>query len=179
MSLHQELKSATDTLHRTLEKDLNLLREDLSIADYISLLKRFYGYYLPLERHFSFEEDFLKTHLLEKDLAFFDVKALSQIPHYSSFPHTTDKSFLMGVSYVIEGSTLGGSVLRKHFKEKLNLSDDGLHFFSGYGDQTFPHWRVFLDRLESFSHSKECNHERVIEGALFTFRSLQDWLINQ
>lgn len=175
MSLHRLLKERTDTLHRKLETDLDLMRDDLTLKDYIELLKRFYGFYLSLERRFNFK-DREKNQLLKKDLNFFGVKDLSDIPLFNSFPASSDRSFEMGLRYVIEGSTLGGMVLTPHFKEKLNLSENGVSFFSGYGPATTVRWREFLKELETFGQTQD-DLESACNGAEFTFRSLYDWLI--
>lgn len=177
MSLHQVLKERTDLLHRKLERELDLMREDLSLEDYIEILKRFYGFYNSLEERFDFKGR-EKKQLLINDLEFLGVEDLSQIPHFNSFPLSTDRSFEWGLRYVIEGSTLGGMVLSPHFKEKLNLSENGVSFFSGYGPETPKRWREFLVELETFGQTQD-DLESACRGAEFTFSSLYDWLIPQ
>lgn len=177
MSLHRLLKEKTDSIHRKLERDLDLMRDDLTLNDYTEMLKRFYGFYTPLEGRFNFKGR-EKKHLLISDLNFLGVEDLSQIPLFNSFPSSSDRSFEWGLRYVIEGSTLGGMILSPHFKGKLNLSIKGVSFFSGYGPQTPQRWREFLVELETFGQAQD-DLESACEGAVFTFRSLYDWLIRK
>lgn len=152
------------------------MREDLTLNDYIEILKRFYGYYSTLEEKFDFKGR-EKKQLLINDLKFLGVEDLSKVPLFNSFPSSTDRSFEWGLRYVIEGSTLGGMILSPHFKDKLNLSDRGVSFFSGYGPGTPKMWREFLVELETFNQTQD-DLESACRGAEFTFSSLNDWLIH-
>ena len=59
---------------------------------------------------------------------------------------------LIGVLYVIEGSTLGGRHILKSLSKQFALSsDEGVRFFQGYGDQTSRNWQYFLHFADSIS----------------------------
>lgn len=177
MTIHEELKLQTRPLHDKLERDLDLLRADFTRDDYTELLKRFYGIYSVLEPHLALTPERRKTHKILADLDYLGVKNISDIPLCKTLPETSDESFVWGILYVLEGSTLGGQVLRKHFEEKLNLLDQGLSFFSGHGPLTMQMWKRFQSDLTTFGQSKKFNPKRVIQGANSTFRLLNDWLI--
>ena len=178
MTTHELLKSSTASVHNELEASLNLLRDDLTLQDYITILKRFYGFYSVVESHLEFLPLKQKTPHLISDLNYFGVEDLSNLPSFKSYPLCIDKSFEMGIRYVLEGSTLGGMILSRHFKEKFNLYDQGIAFFSGYGKETISYWKEFLLELEKFGQSKVYQENSLVDGALFTFSSLNDWLIS-
>jgi heme oxygenase len=81
----------------------------------------------------------------------------------------------MGALYVVEGSTLGGAVLSRHFAERFGVSrDHGLAFFNVYGDRTGEMWQRYLAALVEYDNAGDA--ERVIAAAKATFVSLADWL---
>lgn len=178
MSISQRLKEETKPLHDKLESELNLLRNDFTLSDYISTLKKFYGLYRPLESNLTLYPERTKVPKLIQDLADLGFTNFSEIPLCENIPKIENESFEWGVRYVLEGSTLGGLVLRKHFEDKFNLlHHSGISFFSGYGKETMPMWKAFQSDLLTFSESKNFSSDHVIQGANTTFRLLNDWLI--
>lgn len=179
MSILVLLKDKTRPQHDRLENELNLLRPDLSIDDYIGLLKKFYGFYLPLEKTGIIPVDRLKVPHLEKDLRYFKIdphliKTCLTLPDFSTPSH------IYGIRYVIEGSTLGGMVLTKHFKDIFHISpDSGCFFFSGYGAETMLMWKAFQSELLEFSKTKSFNEEIVLQSARETFEFLRLWLLSE
>lgn len=176
MNILEKLKTETRPEHVRLEKDLNLMRDDLSLKEYIGILKRFYGFYRALESKVDFEPERRRVPKLEKDLRHFGVDPQS-VKLADQLPETSTEAHLMGLMYVLEGSTLGGTVLLKHFKEKFNLSPDaGISYFCGYGEETVLMWKNFQNRLLTFSESKSSEDVQVIMNAKRTFEVLRDWL---
>lgn len=179
MSILVLLKEGTRPQHDKLESDLNLLRKDLTLDDYVHILKRFYGIYRPLEPLLNLPADRIKIHHLEKDLSFFKINT-SLIPLCETLPIVSSKSQSYGVRYVLEGSTLGGMVLSKHFKEIFHTSpDSGGFFFSGYGAETMMKWKHFQNELISFSSTPDYSPEELVESARDTFRVFHRWLISR
>lgn len=177
MSILVLLKEGTRPQHDKLEHELNLLRSDLTIEDYVEILKRFYGIYKPLEPRLNLPADRLKTPHLEKDLEHFNVD-LHSIDLCQDLPDLVSTSHLYGVRYVLEGSTLGGQVLSKHFKENFHTSpDSGGFFFSGYGPLTMPKWKEFQNELIEFSSTNSYSPEIVVESARSMFTLFNRWLI--
>lgn len=172
------LKEGTRPQHDKLESDLNLLRKDLSLDDYVQMLKRFYGIYKPLEPLLNVPSDRLKTPHLEKDLSYFNID-LSQVRICENLPVVLTQSQKYGVRYVLEGSTLGGQVLSKHFKEIFYISpDSGCFFFSGYGVETMSKWKQFQNELMNFSSSADYSPDDLVESARDTFSLFHRWLIS-
>lgn len=178
MSILVLLKEGTRPLHDKLEHDLNLLRKDLTVEEYTELLKRFYGIYKPLEPLLDVPSDRLKTPHLEMDLTFFRIN-LENIPLCKTLPDVSSKSHSYGVRYVLEGSTLGGQVLTRHFKEIFYTSpDSGCFFFAGYGPETMSKWKCFQNELIEFSSTEAYSPEVLVESARDTFRLFHRWLIS-
>lgn len=181
--LLQKLKEETSTQHQALEQHLDLLRPAMSLHDYRVLLERFYGFYAPWEQHAApllnralpdFFEERRKTPLLEKDLRRLQSN-LAAVPRCSSLPETNSLPTLFGSLYVLEGATLGGQILTRHFAQQFSLSDqEGVAFFSSYGPVVGQRWRAFCELLAFHSSP---GHDRVIvHSAVQTFRRLGRWL---
>jgi heme oxygenase len=78
----------------------------------------------------------------------------------------------MGCLYVLEGSTLGGQMLQRHFKRQLALEEHrGLTFFTGYGPDTPTRWKQFGAWLEQGSLDEAV----LLATARQTFLSLEGW----
>ena len=179
MSILVLLKTSTRPQHDSLEHDLDLLNPELTLDDYILVLKRFYGFYKVLEDSVRLPLDRMKTPLLAKDLEFFKVD-LNQIELPKTLPVCVSDSRIFGMRYVIEGSTLGSQVLSKHYKEKFYMSpDSGCFFFTGYGSETMKKWKEFQEEILAFSTQKIFNEQEVIESAKETFAFLHQWLISR
>lgn len=56
----------------------------------------------------------------------------------------------LGSLYVIEGSSVGGRILARHFGERLGMRPDtGCRFFAGYGERTSQMWSAFGELMVS------------------------------
>lgn len=182
MSILDELKSETRPEHDSIESTLNLMDPSMDEDKYKKILKGFYGYYKTVEellrsRPEIYPEERWKLSTLENDLNFFNIKSES-ISAISSeeIPHKSLED-LLGLIYVIEGSTLGGQVLSQHFQKKFALAQNGgLSFFSGYGPQTMNKWKETKSRIEDLVQNNHLNHSALIEAAKASFSSLENWL---
>lgn len=75
---------------------------------------------------------------------------------------------LLGVLYVLEGSTLGGAFLRRHLGLAYGLDDDGLRYYSPYGTHPKPHWVAFSARMNA-AVTDDGDASRIIAAADETF----------
>ncbi len=98
-------------------------------------------------------------------------------PFTAKLPMATLASKL-GVLYVLEGSTLGGQLLRRELKASLGLGDESLRYVSGYGERTGPKWKHFLDALERGAMTDDAREQAVI-AARATFEHLQTFFESQ
>lgn len=181
--LLQQLKQATLGQHEQLEQHLQLLRPTMSLPEYRALLESLYGFYAPWEQCAApflhrvlpgFFEKRCKTPFLEKDLRVLRSN-LAAIPQCPSLPDTTSLLTLLGSLYVLEGATLGGQILTKHFVRQFHLScEEGCSFFSSYGLAVGQRWRVFCDLL--ISYSSPDHNAVIVQSAVDTFRYLGQWL---
>lgn len=167
-----------------------LLRPDFSRQDYHALLRRFYGYYLPLEQRLleagHWREMGLdypqrrKIPALEGDLACFGEtgSTLAALPRCGVLPEIGSLAGTMGCLYVLEGATLGGQIISKHLSGNLQLSPEtGSAFFAGYGAETGPRWKAFGEIFTAAAKPGE--EEAIIAAANRTFSTLADWLLEE
>lgn len=77
--------------------------------------------------------------------------------------------FALGMLYVLEGSTLGGRFILKNIQENLGLDEEnGVSYFSGYGNKTGSYWKKFLAYFTEFE-AQNNTEEEIIAGADFAF----------
>jgi len=182
------LKQATAARHAAIESRSVLLDPRLSRATYRACLRRFFGYYAPLELRLLSSRawhgaglayrDRHKTPRLSQDLAALGVtpEELEQTPLCHALPdlHTTARLF--GCLYVIEGATLGGQIVTRHLQASLGVTpQSGGAFFSGYAEHTGSRWKAFGAHLAAFALASGADDEIVV-SANETFETLDRWL---
>lgn len=184
-SILVRLKQATQPLHDRIESAMPLMRPGFTRYDYICHLKLFYGFFAPWEiavetRLDQYEIDFYrarrKRHLLEQDLLNLGVlpQRIAAIPRCLWTPPLTSVPKALGSLYVLEGSTLGGQVIRKHLQQSLGLDDSVMAYYGVYGRDTSAHWKAFGQFLEA--HALPDVEAIIIQSACDTFAALYDWL---
>lgn len=181
----QLLKAATASRHESLERRLDLLRPDLTIHDYADLLQRFlYVYRIweplaaavidPVIPEFTIRRR--KRLCIERDLAFLGIEPwLNSAASATTLSEFVSPATALGGAYVLEGSTLGGQILSRHFQTRFGITPDaGCAFFSSYGPQTGSMWRDTARCLEEYALSggEQCRREMVC-GAISMFDLLQ------
>ena len=145
--LHLYLKEAVKKAHDKLEHQRTLLQlvGDASIEEYANSLAALHGVYKAIEKNiidflanqpdlFDYESR-LKIPALEQDL-----KDLAKVPFISKieFPIPKNVAELVGMIYVLEGSTMGGQFLARKIGDKFPI-----RFFNGYGINTAQKWQEF------------------------------------
>ncbi len=195
MNAMTALKIATQTHHSLLEANPHLHRlmsDRLTRTDYVWLLSRMYGFYVPLEARLSqFEPlwqqcglDFnrrRKVPLLEQDLlaSGLTAAALEQLPHCPSIPLVQSFAQAVGVLYVLEGATLGGQMISRHLALQLGLRlEREATFFSSYRSETGSMWRQLSVQINSYAETafSHTDMATMILSAQATFQTLDDWL---
>jgi CheY-like chemotaxis protein len=183
--LRTELRTATRELHDDLEQQLGLTKADRDLAHYRHYLERTFGYYLPLEQrllrasqsHDWFSEVLTrcKTSALQEDLRWLGTapQTIETLPKAERLPRIDTLDDILGVLYVLEGATLGGQVLSKHFNNRWGIvRHSGATFINVYGNQTADYWARFLRWLETSA----VDNSRVVAAAKETFQTLASWL---
>ncbi len=181
------LRAVTRAPHRRIDHHplmAPLLDAELSLEHYGLVLEFFAEFYRRLQpvleiqlgrTHYSFSD---RTAWLRADLLALEQRGYER-SHFSDerlFPFpVTDVPTLIGLLYVIEGSTLGGQVIARQVQQSLGVSVlHGGRFFYGYGEQTEQHWQDFWDFANSMTQPDD---ELVMaEAAVATFDALADGL---
>jgi heme oxygenase len=155
------LRRATHDQHILLNKHAmlaDLTSPDLALPVYRMLLIAYAYLYQSVEARI---EQFLTTYpdifdytvrrklpWLRADLEFFQIDmevADPDVPLMRA-PEITQLGQLVGVLYVIEGSTLGAQFISRHLQEHHGLGDGGgARFFTGYGENTQLRWQEFIE----------------------------------
>jgi heme oxygenase len=185
MPLLANLKEKTMPYHKNLEQKLDLFKPGFSRTDYLQLLKRFWGYYLPLETKLTHIPELIawlpdlnhraKLPLLESDLINLGIPPdyLKLLPLCADLPTFKEPAAALGCLYVLEGSTLGGQMISRHLKQSLDLDkNSGVAFFIGYAESTGSMWQLFRESL----NAAQVDQEIVIQAACETFLTLERWL---
>lgn len=80
-----------------------------------------------------------------------------------------DPVALLGVLYVLEGSTMGGSVMKPRIASQLGLEgDDGLRYYGVYGKEVGLRFKDFRSRMAEAANGTGAE-DRIIEAAKSTF----------
>ena len=185
-ALSGRLKAETRDLHEAVEREVDVMREDLSDQHYLRLVCRFYGFYKPLESRLEgvagLEEacpDLArrrKAPLLERDLATLSLSSgeIRDIPRCAILPEVLSPYDGLGCLYVMEGATLGGAIISRHVTARLGVTAEaGAAFFSSYGDGRGAMWKAFIACLDAVPADR---HEDVVAAARQTFSRFTNWL---
>lgn len=183
--LTDRLKKETQPSHIELEKiTIPLIKNANTTQAYGQLLQLFYGYFKPLEdRIDSYFNSNIIPDYNERRKAFVILDDLHHIGLHEvkltvsdNLPSVKNMSQALGALYVLEGSTLGGTIISKMIVKNLQLeSFDGVKFFSGYGKETIAKWEAFKHYTNTYTASKQ-EEDIVISSATETFNKFKSWV---
>jgi heme oxygenase len=83
-----------------------------------------------------------------------------------------DPAGLLGIVYVMEGSSLGAVVLCRRIKETLALPPEALTYYSGDGSATLERWAAFGARMNA-GLVDDADQERALTAARATFVAIR------
>lgn len=183
MMLIEKIRRATQPMHEALDKTMTPHIESIqSTEEYIQLLTAFYGFFKPMydkiDEHLqtSFLPDYgtrRKPVDILKNLVTLHYNYPIQI-FSTNLPTIENNAAAFGALYVLEGSTLGGLLIKKMIAAQTGLHDEQLSFFEGYGKQTRERWNRFIDAVNALpTHS---NEEQTIKAASDTFAQFSNWI---
>ncbi len=178
--IHQSLRQATKQLHHTLDHHpllAPLLRPELTREQYGNALAALYGIQQHaekgilafLEKHpagFDYQSR-RKVWALDADLA---ALGRSPIDIATSFPLPQSVGALVGVLYVIEGSTQGGRMIAR-LLQALPIAPLPVAYFSVYGNACAQKWAEFLQFAERQNSDEEM--EAAVATAVRAFEAIQ------
>ncbi len=187
MTIHERLRAATGPAHDRLESLLPLLDPGLTLDEYRQLLRRFYGFYAPLERAMAraaceeMQAEVARRHkspwLLQDLLALGETETtVLTCSLCCDLPSITSNGQLIGALYVVEGATLGGQMVMRFLRQSLGPQPSHcMRFFQSYGEHVRPMWASFLTVLGAAAQDHAAERE-IIESACATFHSFEAWL---
>ncbi|MCC6289871.1 MAG: biliverdin-producing heme oxygenase [Chitinophagaceae bacterium] len=176
-----QLKEKTKQAHISLEKKMvGYIKKVESPKDYEKLLRLFYGYYTPLEpllnKYISNDivpsySDRRKSNAILKDINTISAGA-SNFKKCDNLPQVNDVIQALGVLYVMEGSTMGGTIIAKMLNKQANIQPTSLTFFNGYGEQNIPMWQSFIKAVNKRAAN---DGDKIVKAANDTFSKMEEW----
>jgi heme oxygenase len=186
LTLRTLLRDATHHYHVQFNRHLLLARltqPNYPLSHYQTLLGTYYQLYALLEEGINL---FLTSHSvafdysercklpwLIKDLDFFQIDILTLHPlsqTATDFLKIETIGQLVGVLYVVEGSTLGAQMISQVLAKNYSFTHHtGSCFFIGYGENTMNFWQQFITFSDTLSGD---NHEcqAAVEAACQAFQ---------
>jgi heme oxygenase len=174
----QRLRDETAALHARVEGFMDPDERFATRSSYIDLLHLLQPFYLKCETvleslpwqeiGFNFESR-RKEPLLVADLSAFGESVDGEKPD-SHCPICIDLASGFGTLYVLEGATLGGRILCKSLKSKLDIdADNGGSFYNGYGNLTQQRWKEFGIAAEAYCTGYPQRVDSALAAATATF----------
>ena len=113
-----------------------------------------------------------RAHLYAADLHALGARPAADRPAMAEVP---DTAAALGRMYVLEGATLGGTVIDRHLARLPALSGIRLSALSPYGERTGAMWHAFrtVTRAHTTGHG---DADRVVRAACETFAALVHWV---
>ncbi len=187
----KQIKDETKHRHKALEEILGAQYFENGALDrsrFVKLLRAYYGLYRTLDPALEeTTERFLRDYAyrprserLKQDLQTLGLKQedLDELPTLAStkLPDLDDRSELLGALYVVEGSELGGSIIRRDLEQKLDeetLKADA--YVRDRPDETRANWNEFREVFNQRIDSEDAL-ERAVRTANQIFQVYEDWL---
>ena len=179
LTLMEELKAATQPAHRRLETApffSALAACQLPVESYVGQLRALAVIHSVLEQALASCADprissvwnceMRKLPLLQNDLRFFEPRTVADVKEGVDAALKTAEQLrllpverpleLLACLYVLEGSTLGSTVLRPLIARAFLLSgEEGLAYLHNYGTEVQARWAQFQQRMNQLSLSAE------------------------
>ena len=121
-----------------------------------------------------------KTPVLSDDLDYLaDVVALDSadlraaVAELVRFVNQVSPPVPLGALYVLEGSSLGATVLLPRLQEALGLRKQGLAYYRGHGAQTRSRWTTFGERMDA-ALADDAARAQAVAAARTTFAGLRN-----
>ncbi|MCH2141142.1 MAG: biliverdin-producing heme oxygenase [Phycisphaerales bacterium] len=130
------------------------------------------------------KEEMARTSCLEGDLLHHGEPAVSSEAEAATDRTTqwleslaqTEPRSLLGCLYVLEGSKMGGAILRKHLQAAYGCESTHLSYFWSSGVSPMPDFKAFKERMESALPDKR-DQDQVVAAASGMFDHLTDVLM--
>ncbi len=195
-SIMARLKSETGELHgqaesRPLQK--RLARGEIDRGLYVDYLCQLLVVHRALEQALTsaaarhpavtavFRDDHRREGNIRSDLSFFGRDASAIVPLHATAAlvatiqrtATSAPTGLLGLLYVLEGSTNGSKFIAKSLARSFGLSGAGLSYLDPYGDQQRVRWAEFKSLMDAvgFTHAQS---DQIVGAARAMFQGIAD-----
>ena len=153
-----------------------------SIADYAALLYCLYGYFAPLEERIApYLDGLVPDHAQRRKAARLleDLQTLNYPPPQQlaqELPSPASPAEALACFYVMEGSTLGGAIIKKLVHGQCGaIPEAAFSFFSGYGEHNMAMWQSFTAIFNTTVTTAGDTH-LAIAAAKTCFVYLENWI---
>lgn len=181
------LKAHTHAAHMQLEQNryaVAIESQTLTRQAYGEFLLKFHRFYTPLEPRLLACGELIplgldyaerqKLPALTRDLHALGIDPEAH-PVCPATPALPNLAAVLGVLYVVEGSTLGGQVIHRQLRALFGEQAPAVtHFFSGYGPLTGPRWKQFGAAVNA--RVTPALEPITLEAARETFALFADWV---
>jgi heme oxygenase len=171
---HRRLRESTQDDHQRLESRLDILARIATTEGRRALVERFHGLHAETEsavEPWLAEVPGLEFEARRRSVQLSaDLHALGGAPSSRPAPAVVVAGVgeALGRMYVLEGSTLGGRVIRRA-AEAHGGGMRGLSFLDPYGERVGERWRTFLAVVDRQARSP-ADVESMVAGAVAGFR---------
>lgn len=181
---HQDLRTAlrhaTSSSHARVERLFAAAGHLEDDARYCDLLRRLWALHANVERQLArlewrgvvpdIDRRLVKADWLAEDLAVLGQDVAGwPVPLVRILPADASPADGLGCLYVVEGATLGGTLLAREVATRLGRgAGSGARFLDGYGADRGRMWRTFTAALARYPASPR-ERRRAIEAAIVTF----------
>lgn len=178
------IKQATAHAHASTEKALiQHIKRIRTPQNYASLLYCMYGFFSPMEARIESLTATLipdarqrrKASRIREDLQALGFPAPQHIA--AGLPILNSAAEALACQYVLEGSTLGGAVIKKMISGQCPaLPETAFSFFSGYGEHNRDMWLLFLNSFNA-ALTTATDTRLAIDAANACFTGLEEWIV--
>ena len=187
-SLLNQLREATKLEHQLIEQTYPLsalMSKDLNELIYFDVLKKFFAFYKSWEESvvnmldkYSLDYQYIsKIKLLKEDLLALgkSTEEINNIPLISNTPIVDTLESLIANLYVIEGSTLGGQMIRKKISSFFDKQDTiQPTFFDPYPKHCMKHWEMTSQFMVNTALHYKLDNKVICDNAVITFQLLRE-----
>src|SRR5689334_20031028 len=182
--LHQHLKFATAAAHSSLECVLAKRGYFDGREQYIQYLQRFLAFQQEAEGVLDIAmtteavpdwQQRRRAHLARTDLATLGAPERAFPQSSGHLPPVTSCEHVLGLVYVLEGSTLGGAWLLRQLAPLGITAAHGGSYLASYGSDRGKMWQRFLFTLEE-AHLRGVRADSIAAAAIATFATARYYL---
>lgn len=167
----------------------NIFNGSISMEQYKTVLKTFYGFYKPFEEKLEKVEGINELGLdLENrrkiNYLLEDMKSLGiteteineiKMAKDDDLPPLNNLANALGSMYVIEGATLGGKMVGAQLKDIFSFNGNGTGFFLSYGEQVKPRWAKFIEIINKYAQETNTDGQ-IVDASHAAYFKFNDWL---